>query len=276
MTAWIVGLLTAAVIGAGALLGARLGGRRTGSGVGGFVLAALLASLVASVGFRAGWRQPFGLLTPLMAGATVGMIGWFALARGLARVFRAAPDASPGRGERGVGLAIGAVCGVMAAGVLWILGTLAEGLWAGSHSPAACAAHAGDGGGAPESRGWTHALVKTANRGFVTHLPVLGPLGDEAEASIYILNASPEVRQRIATERDWEPLTKLESYRALRDDADVSRDMDALRAGNVLAIYRLRRARCAGNAAGVAPDSARERDRGVGARWGPPQALARS
>ena len=33
----------------------------------------------------------------------------------------------------------------------------------------------------------------------------------------------------------------MESYRALRDDAEVERDMDALRAGNVLAIYRLQR-----------------------------------
>ena len=241
MTGWIVGLVTAVVIGAMSLLGARVGGRRIGSGVGGFVLAALLAAAVVSAGFRFGWHSPLGLLTPLLGGALAGMTGWVLFARGLARVLRADPDAAIGKTDRRAGLAIGSVCGVLVAAVFWIVLTLAEGLWAGAQATAACAACAVEGEREPEARGWAHALVRTANRGFVTHLPVLGPLGDEAEASIYVLNAPPELRRRVAEERDWESLTRLESYLALRDDPDVMRDMDALRDGQVFALLRLQK-----------------------------------
>ena len=83
--------------------------------------------------------------------------------------------------------------------------------------------------------------MRTANRGFVRHLPVLGPLGDEVEATIAILNSPRAARRKLARDRRFDRLTKLASYRSLAADEEVTADLDSVRRGNMLALYRLQR-----------------------------------
>jgi len=237
VTALFVGLLTALPIGACALVGTRWGGRRLACRGGGLFLAGVFGAAVVAAGFRAAWYRPLGLLTPVAAAAVGFVVAWYLFARYLPKILRIDRTAPVGKKDRVVGAMVGAAAGVIVAGSLWIAATLAEGV-AASPSPEAAQAQEME---APASRSWAHALVKTANQGFVRHLPILGPLGDEVEAVTFILNSSPLARRRVANERDWQRLTRLSSYRDLGEDPEVDREIEALRRGNVFAIYRLQR-----------------------------------
>ena len=220
MTPIFVALLTAIPVAACGYLGSRLGGRRLAA----FVLASVCGAALGFAGLRFGWSWPFGLLTPAVIALLATGTASFVVVRWLAH--------TNSGGERLLGAGLGAVCGVVVAGSLWIVAALGE---------AAAAAPGPTQASAPASRGWTHALIRTANRGFVRHLPVLGPLGDEVEATVAILNSSPEARRRLVQGRHWEGLTQLASYRDLANDAEVDRDLASVRRGNVLALYRLQR-----------------------------------
>lgn len=220
------------------LLGMRMGGRRFASSAGGFLVALILGSAVTALGVTFSVYWPLGILTPVFAGATCLLVGWFVFTRVLAR--RLAVDRKvPVTGRNRIaGAVFGATSGVIVAGSLWIAAALVEGLLtSNSEEPQSESALAD-----PEtSRGWVHALVKTANRGFVSHLPVLGPLGDEVEATVFILNSSERARRHVANGRDWQRLTELPTYIALNEDADVARDMVAFSEGSLMALYRLQR-----------------------------------
>ena len=205
MTEVFVGALTLFAIGGCALVGSRLGGRRFSSSAGGFLLALILGSSVGALGIRLAVYWPFGLLTPAIAGTICFFVGWFVLTRVLARRFAVDRKAPVVGRNRTVGALMGGASGVFVAGSLWVAAMLAEGVWT-AHPPQQQP-------NTEISRGWTHALVKTANRGFVRHLPVIGELGDEVEATVLILNSSERARRHVANGRDWQRLVELPSYK---------------------------------------------------------------
>jgi len=219
VTALVVVLLTALPMAACGYAGWRLGGRRLAASMGGFAL----ASSVGVAGMHFGWTWPFGLLTPAVATLLTAVAALWLLARWT-------PDGVTPR-ERSLGAALGAVSGILLAGTLWIAAALGEGVATAPQQATEV----------PAAHGWTHALVRTANRGFVRHLPVLGPLGDEVEATVAILNAPLEARRELAEGRQWQRLTELPSYHTLTNDEEVQRDLESVRDGSVLALYRLQR-----------------------------------
>jgi len=234
VTILLVVLLTAIPVATCGYVGSRLGGRRLARSVGGFVLASACGAALGFAALRFGWSRPFGLLTPAVAALLATGATWFAVLRWLPTD----RDHTASRNERLFGAGLGAVCGVMLAGSLWIVATLGEGVAGSAEAPGAPVPTQAAASATPS---WTLALVRTANRGFVRHLPVLGPLGDEMEATVAILNSSPEARRKLARGRHWERLTHLASYRDLANDAEFDRDLASVRNGNVLALYRLQR-----------------------------------
>jgi hypothetical protein len=233
VTEFFVAAVTLFAIGVCAFVGSRLGGRRFASSAGGLLLALVLGSAVVALGVQLSVYWPFGLLTPAIAGTTCFFIAWFVLTRMLARWLAVDREAPVVGRNRMVGALMGCASGVFVSGSLWVAAMLAEGVWTVRPPEQQVAAEA--------SRGWTHALVKTANRGFVRHLPVIGELGDEVEATVFILNSSERARRHIASSRDLQRLIELPSYKALSEDDEVSQQMEAVRDGSVLALYRLQR-----------------------------------
>ena len=221
MSALVVALLTALPIGGGVRRGYALGARRALG-----LLAQLCAPLIAGAATTVtmvslGWFWPCGLLTPIACGIAVA-----AVAR---RCLVALPPATaaPRRAERWLGGAVGAGGGACVAAAAW----QALAVLAGSPASPAAATPAG----------WLTSVVETANRGFVRHLPIVGRLGDELEALTTILDTSPEARRRLARQKSWHDLAELPAMRAVLDDQSVHDDIDRLRRGDLLALYRLQR-----------------------------------
>ena len=233
MTEIFVAALTLFAISVCAFVGSRLGGRRFASSAGGFLLALVLGSAVVALAVHFAVYWPLGLLTPAVAGTICFFVGWFVLTRMLARRLSVDREAPVEGRNRVMGAVMGGASGVFVSGSLWVAAMLAEGVWTARPPEQQVAVE--------PSRGWTHALVKTANRGFVRHLPVIGELGDEVEATVFILNSSEDARRHIANSRDFQRLIELPSYKALSEDAEVARDMEAVREGSVMALYRLQR-----------------------------------
>ena len=222
MTALFVALLTALPMAACGYAGWRLGGRRLAASIAGLAL----ASSVGIAGLHFGWSKPFGLLTPTVAALVTACAAYWVVGHWK-------PERCSRR-ERYLGAALGAASGTLLAGTLWIAAALGEGVATAPQHTAAPDA-------APTPHSWTHALVRTANRGFVRHLPVLGPLGDEVEATVAILNAPLDARRELAKGLEWNRLTELSTYRELANDEEVQRDLESVRRGNAVALFRLQR-----------------------------------
>lgn len=223
MTTAVVVLLSAIPVAALGFLGARWGGRRLGT----HLIALTCGATFGYWGIRWGWSRPFGLLTPLIAAlVTCALVARLALRHSVAGAFVSATN-------RRVGAGLGAICGVTVAGTLWTAVALGEGIADAPRAPSAATESS--------AQGWIHSLVRAAHHGFVRHLPLVGPLGDEVEATIAILNAPLEARRHLAEARQWRRLARLDSFRALLADREVVADLDELGRGNVLALYRLQR-----------------------------------
>lgn len=225
MTELAVALLTLGLVCACAVRGHAQGWRRAGRGVLRRVLPAAAAAALLGAGMTARWFWPFGLATPWIAAGLLLVGGAWALGRWLPQ-----RDEAPGRGERWLGAAVGALVGTACAASFWlVLLVMAGGAAADSET-----ARAGE-------RRWLEALATTANRGFVRHLPVVGPLGDELEALLVVLNADGDAHRALARAHDWERLAGLPVVQDALVDDEVGRELDAVRGGSLLALYRLQR-----------------------------------
>ncbi|MEM7233588.1 MAG: hypothetical protein AAF517_15540, partial [Planctomycetota bacterium] len=212
------------------------------------------------------WFEPFGLVSPMVFGATTFLLVGFALRKWIFRSTshaRSASDADPGAVSPGVALTpggrilggtLGAGGGVFVAGTLWLVANLVSALSISDpeitpSSPASQTA-ASERGSAPEANSaldtasaaqWFRSLARTANRGFVRHLPGIGTAGDETEALISILNTNLRTRQRLAESEDWVEIGELESLQAITGDDDLLEDFLAIGRGELVALYRLQR-----------------------------------
>ncbi len=226
-------LLTAIPVATFALLGFRIGDRRVLRAAVTWIVPWSSGMLLTQAGFRAGWYYPFGLVTPVVMGL-LGIGVCFETIRRLTRKFPRKPTASPISLARGInGSLLGMACGLCFASTLWIAALLADGFISGPQPPSARALHS------ETSQRWLNSLVRTANRGFLRHLPLIGSLSDEVEALVFILNVDEKDRAKFGTEKEWGRLEKLPSFRAILADQKIFDEIDAVSQGNLAALYRL-------------------------------------
>lgn len=219
--------LVAAVAGA---VGAWLGGRRLGRALVLATMAWLAGGAAVVLAWRNGWFRPLGLVTPLVVGVCVMLL----VVTLLGGVWRRSQ--SPAPEGRLLGSVLGATVGLYVAAVGWMLGGVvadasARVIRADALPPVAARDDA-------TAAAWRE-LLHTADRGFVRHLPFVGDLSRECEALIYVLDAPAEARQVYANQQHWGELAELPSCRELLQDAAFGRDVDDLRAGDLLALYRM-------------------------------------
>ncbi|MEM7205202.1 MAG: sulfite exporter TauE/SafE family protein [Planctomycetota bacterium] len=239
-----VGGLTLAIALAGALWGYRRGAAAAAAVLRWLVpVAALVGTTSAAVAAR--WFEPWGVVTPLMTGALVAVVARRLVGRRRAgrnprpRRTRSAPTPSAAGAVAGqiagqmAGLLAGLVAGLGLATLLWASALTATGVRA--------ALARGD----AERRRvlddpWSE-LFRVAHRGLVTHLPYVGPLGDEADALLSILAAEPAAQRRLAAHRGWHALVELPQMRAVLNDPAIQADIAQLRQGSITPLYRLQR-----------------------------------
>ncbi|MCC7399337.1 MAG: hypothetical protein IT455_19890 [Planctomycetes bacterium] len=220
---------TTGVVAAVATFGAWLGGRRIGRVLAVTAVALAGAAGAAALAWQNGWFWPCGLLTPLLVGAVV----WLSVVAAGRRCWPPATSA-PARGGRWLGALLGAVVGLYGAAAGWLLGA------ATADTLAASTALSYDEDDADVADAWRE-LLRTADRGFVRHLPLLGELSSEFEALVYILDAPAHARRAVVEQQQWQALAQLPSYRELLADQAIRRDLEALREGDLLALYRVQR-----------------------------------
>jgi hypothetical protein len=234
-------LITCVPIIAAALLGHRFGAERVVSFGGRIAFGWIAGILTALACFSAEWFQPFGLLTPILCGLVVA-IAVRRLARSpldafANRITRRVRDLLPRRVFHAGGAALGAVAGTAFAASLWLGAALANGALPAQSSR-------GQLGQAPVAGNVASAvktLLRTAHHGFVRHVPILGPLGDEVEALTLILNADSRVREQLARAAGLDRLAELPSLTAIFDDPATLGEVEGVRGGSLAAIYRLQR-----------------------------------
>jgi hypothetical protein len=236
MTEILILLLTAIPILLGIAIGYRSGLRRILWAlcplVAGWTLS--LAVIIAVINAR--WFWPFGLFTPVICGLVSGEIAR-QLLRGMLGKFSRKVAASsattgPGHLERAAGASLGAGMGFCLAAFAWLAMLL---LVAALPSKTASIGEATP----PSAPSLPGALLEIAHRGFVKHLPLLGPIGDEVEALTYILKARAEARDELARELGWDQLAALPSFRAILGDRETVEDLDRLRDGDFKAVFNL-------------------------------------
>lgn len=210
----------------GGVVGWRLGASRLIATIAQPMFYGAVTIAAASASAAAGWFWPFGLITPLVIG--IGS------AIGVRRcIRRARPQArwrQVDRRQKYAGLLLGSGAGVFVAGALWLVVLLVSSI---SPRPGPSESTAG------MRSDWLSDLALTANRGFVRHLPILGPAGDELEALMLILNAPPRARQHLANRSYWQELAALPEMRDTLADQSLLDEIDRIRCGNPVALYRL-------------------------------------
>lgn len=237
MTEPLVALLTAIPIGVVALHGYRVGGSRLAVSMLGLAVPWSLGILLALLAARSGWFGPLGLLTPLLLGlATMALAGW-AFRRAARRLGAGGARRPVPRLGRVVGLALGAGAGAALASGLWMAGSLLEALVSSPPSPS----ERRSGSTAEEAEGLVPALLRTAHRGFVRHIPWIGPLSDEVEAVTVIVGTDPAVQRELVEREGWQGIAELPSFRAIVADREVMREVARAGEGDLQALYRLQR-----------------------------------
>jgi len=232
-------LLLASPVLAGGLLGYRAGAAEVLRRAGPIILGWAFAILAAAAAWKAGWFQPLGLVTPLALGLVTGLAVRQLTRRPVAVLVRRAAGRLSGRAIRPIRKTAGALCGsaggLVLAATLWFSSLFAASWMAGPRGISAAPPAALD------TTGIALALLRTAHHGFVRHLPVVGPAGDEVEALGLILNAGVDARARLADEMGWERIADLPSFRAIVEDSNIFEEIDRVRRGRVDALYRLQR-----------------------------------
>lgn len=284
--AWVV-LLTAIPVLAVAGWGYRLGLATLSARIFRTLLIWCAGSAATFGTLRAGYFEPFGLLTPLAAGVVASGVAFLALGRLRAPVqLRALEPTVP---RRLAGATLGGAVGFGAATVAWISASLivsaskslpdseseqpvatygsanisdAQGL-PGEHDlasselsirdpaeenrlePQNSTLTAGDHASAEPARSsfseWTQAIVSTANRGFVRHLPVVGEYGNELDGLVTVLNSSPSTKRRLVERHELAALTDIPAYQELLEDGPFWRSVEAVAHGDITALYHLQR-----------------------------------
>ncbi|MFK7740612.1 MAG: hypothetical protein AB8H80_09840 [Planctomycetota bacterium] len=256
MIVWVL-VPTACVVTLFAVVGAGQGGRALGRSLALLACSAVIACAVGWAAWRAQLFQPFGLLTPLV-GALVALVVCRVV---LVRVW-SAPAVDASMTNRVAGGLLGGALGLYVAAWGWTLVDVAVGACAQAVAPvaakardqartpegAAAARMVGSGGAKSEKPAAKSAvglqdLLRIAQRGFVRHLPIVGSVSEECQATIDLLNTPPELCQQLVAKQAWLEWSRLPGYQELCCDPGFRCDLRALRNGDVTALYRLQRNR---------------------------------
>ena len=217
-----------------AVLGYRAGAGRILARGAPFLASYCAFVLALALAFRARWFEPLGLATPVLLGigaAVLVRLLWSGRRRaGAARETARSPLAA----RKLAGALVGAVGGGTIAVVLWLL-LLAALPFVAPRRPSSVET------ASPPERDLFRAIVETANRGFIRHVPVVGPLEEEVEALVSILETDPAVRAELVRRRDWSAIARLDSFQAIREDESIFEDIDGVRRGDLRALYRLQK-----------------------------------
>lgn len=228
-------LLTSATVLLFALIGCRVGSQRLLSTAGSIALAWSVGIGVVWSAMKLGWYRPFGLLTPLVLGVSCAWVLKRFIPRGMPRIIPAGWMRFLCRVDKSFGSLLGIACGVLFAASFWLIMLLGEGVFRSTARGTPAEASRGSTGR------WIEALVKTANHGFVRHIPVVGPLGDEIEAVSFILTTDSGARAELASGPRFEGLENLASFQAIVKEQRIFDDIKRAGEGDLLALYRLQR-----------------------------------
>jgi len=231
----LIAVIAVATISVCARLGLRAGGPRLFAAAGVLLLAWGAGLYAMGLALEARWFHPFGLMTPVFLGAAIALALREILWRSLSPRLRWTNLGLPGVVWRTAGALLGAAGGLTLATAFWLLFLMAR----GSATPEPESASPAP--GPSERRGFVEGLVKLTNRGVVRHLPLIGPLGDELEAVCFILNTDPAIRAELARTPRWKRLLDLPTLLPILEDETIAEELDRVRRGNVLALYRLQR-----------------------------------
>jgi len=252
MDALLVGLLTALPLVLGAYFGFHLGGLRL-LAWGRKVFVTWICGIgVALCGIHFGWHRPFGLVTPVVLGLlTTLLVSWLLLRRRKGPVRKI----KIGFLHRSLGMLLGAVLGFLIAVAGWQVALFVDRL---SHSRAltvtptmtpsrvpraeleAATSHEPKQLPAAKKTAWA-SLAEIAHRGFIQHLPVVGPLTNEMLAVATILKTPQPIRNDFAKYKKWDSLADLPSFQAIADNESLFAEIDAAVEGNLAALYRLQK-----------------------------------
>jgi len=145
-------------------------------------------------------------------------------------------DRGAGSAPSPVGALLGAGCGAAAAAAGWCaLPLCALSVWALPFAPSERDAAACESGPFPA----VAQLFDVAHRGFLRHLPVVGPASDEIAALCTVLRASPGQQQRLAAACGWQQLAELPAMQDALADDDLLAEIARVRDGSLLALCRL-------------------------------------
>ncbi|MFT4511497.1 MAG: hypothetical protein ACI89X_003286 [Planctomycetota bacterium] len=220
-------LLTVLLIATATATGRRLGGRRLVRWMLLYAVAGFAAWGTARIALDSNWYWPLGLLTPVIASTIAATIALL-LAN---KVFAAKPPAEPaGKANRAFGGLLGTCIGGSLAIATWLLLPLCV---ATPTQP--------DRSKAGEAQAAIADLCSIAHRGFLRHLPVVGNASDEVQALLEILRADVVDHRRIVDAFDLESIRDVPAMQAALDNPGVHRELQRLRNGSLLALFRLQR-----------------------------------
>ena len=218
-------LLTILVISAGTAAGRRLGGRRIARWIVLYVIAGGAAWLVANAALDAKWYWPLGLLTPVLASTIAATLALFVASK----VIKGKPTETPvSRPNRAFGALLGTGVGASLAITAWLVLPLCVAMPKQSRRS-----------NAGEAQAAIADLASLAHRGFLQHLPVVGGASNEVQALLQILRADANDHQRIVEAFDLEGIRDVPAVQTALESKTVRRELQRLRNGSLLALYRL-------------------------------------
>jgi len=230
--------ITVGVVLFGAWLGAHCGGKRILAWLSKWIFSWGAGVALAAYGLRQGWHDPWGLITPIVAGLLTAIFLRMILAW---RSKRAKCQARLGFLQRSSGALLGAALGFVIAIAGWQIVlftcrlTAPTPVVASLDDPLPQQEEVADG-----KTAWA-SLAEVAHRGFLQHLPVAGPLTNEVLAVATILKAPAVVRKEFAKHKKWDTLANLPSFQDIVDDEALFEEINAAVAGNLAALYRLQK-----------------------------------
>lgn len=218
-------LLTLLMIGTVAGIGRFLGGRRLGRTIVLYGIAGTAAWFTAQAALDANWYEPLGLVTPVAASTVAAIVALITAGR----IFRGGPTERP---LAPVNRFFGGVLGTMIGGVIAIAAWLLLPLLVAA--PSASARHRSN-----TAQTAIAAIANQTNRDFLHHVPLVGDVSREVLALVEILQADASDHRRIVERFDLESIRSIPAMQAALNSSAVQRDLQRLRRGSLLALFRL-------------------------------------
>ncbi len=217
--------------------GGRVGWRRLGVFLAPWTISLILSSLLVYLGFHNGWYWPWGLISPLV----LGLLCHFVLTVTLFLIVRNRLNppsrSSPKTVSKFWGGTLGTLCGGCFSLFLW----LSLSLFLITQEPSTPS----EPRSIEEERSlvqqWGKEIVNTAHKGFIKHLPVLGPATEDINSIKILIEADNKHLEIVAEENGLDELSELPTFKALLKDESLMEDVKSVSEGSLKALYRLQK-----------------------------------